>query len=137
MWKRAIFYGGLLALGTLGLQLLDYQRVVRAHSGEIYIFLIAAGFLMLGVFLGMRVLGAPKPTAFDGNSKAQQALGISPREMTILQEMASGRSNKEIAAHLNVSPNTVKTHVAKLFEKLGAKRRTEAVNKARDLGIVR
>jgi DNA-binding CsgD family transcriptional regulator len=137
MWKRAFLYGALLAFGTLALAWLDYQRVVRAHSGEIFIFLIALGFLVLGVFLGVRVLGAPKPAAFDGNSKAQEALGISPREMTILQEMATGLSNKEIAAHLNVSPNTVKTHVAKLFEKLGAKRRTEAINKARDLGIVR
>jgi DNA-binding CsgD family transcriptional regulator len=137
MWKRAILYGALLALGTLALQWLDYQRVVRAHSGEIYIFLIALGFLALGVFLGVRVFGAPKPAAFNGNLKAQEALGISPREMTILQEIAAGRSNKEIASHLNVSPNTVKTHVAKLFEKLGAKRRTDAINRARQLGIVR
>jgi DNA-binding NarL/FixJ family response regulator len=53
-----------------------------------------------------------------------------------LREIATGRSNKEIAAHLNVSPNTVKTHVSRLFEKLDARRRTDAVNKARQLGIV-
>jgi len=54
----------------------------------------------------------------------------------VLKEIAAGRSNKEIAAQLNVSPNTVKTHVARLFEKLGAKRRTDAINRARELGIV-
>ena len=56
--------------------------------------------------------------------------------MTVLQEIAAGRSNKEIAARLKISPNTVKTHAARLFEKLGAKRRTDAVKKARELGIV-
>jgi DNA-binding NarL/FixJ family response regulator len=136
MWKRAAFYGAFLAVGTLGLQWLDYQRLARAYSGDIYIFLIAAAFLALGVFVGARVMGAPKTAPFDGNPQAQAALGISPRELTILQELAAGRSNKEIAANLNVSPNTVKTHVASLFEKLGAKRRTDAINRARELGIV-
>ena len=138
MWKRAIFYGVFLAAGTLALQWLDYQRVVRAHSGDITIFLIAAGFLALGIYIGARVLAAPKPpTCFDGNPKARAALGISPREFTVLGELAAGRSNKEIAQRLNVSPNTVKTHVAQVYEKLGARRRTDAINKARELGIVR
>jgi DNA-binding NarL/FixJ family response regulator len=136
MWKRVAIYGALLAAGTLALQWLDYQRLARAHSGDIYIFLIALTFLALGVFVGARVLGAAKPTPFDGNPKAQVALGISPRELTILHEIAAGHSNKEIAARLHVSPNTVKTHVARLFEKLGAKRRTEAIRRARELGIV-
>jgi ATP/maltotriose-dependent transcriptional regulator MalT len=76
------------------------------------------------------------PASFDGNPKARAALKISASEMTVLEEIAAGRSNKEIAARLNVSPNTVKTHAARLFEKLGAKRRTDAVKKARELGIV-
>jgi DNA-binding CsgD family transcriptional regulator len=137
MWKRAAIYGALLAAGTLGLQWLDYLRLVRMHSEDIYIFLIAVGFLILGVFVGARVLGAPPmPANFDGNPKARATLRISASEMTVLEEIASGRSNKEIAARLNISPNTVKTHAARLFEKLGAKRRTEAVKKARELGIV-
>jgi DNA-binding CsgD family transcriptional regulator len=136
MWRRAAIYGAFLAVGTLGLQWLDYQRLVRVHSSDIYIFLIAVAFLALGVFVGARVIGATPPTNFDGNPKAQAALGISASEMTVLQEIAAGRSNKEIAARLNISPNTVKTHAARLFEKLGAKRRTDAVKKARDLGIV-
>ena len=136
MWKRVAVYGAALAVGTLALQWLDYERLVWAHSGDIYIFLIALGFLALGVFVGTRLLGAPKPAAFDGNPKAQAALGISPRELTILKELAAGRSNKEIAANLNVSPNTVKTHVSRLFEKLGSSRRTDAINRARELGIL-
>jgi DNA-binding CsgD family transcriptional regulator len=136
MWKRAALYGAFLAAGTIALQWLDYQRLARSHSGDIYIFLIAIAFLGLGVFIGARVLSGPKPATFDGNPKAQAALGISPRELTVLQEIAAGRSNKEIAAQLKVSPDTVKTHVARLFEKLGAKRRTDAINKARELGIV-
>jgi len=129
-------YGALLGVGTLALQWLDYQRMARAHSGEIYVFLIAGAFLALGVVIGARVLGAPKAGSFNGNPKAQVSLGISARELTVLQEIAAGRSNKEIAANLHVSPDTVKTHVARLFVKLGAKRRTDAINKARELGIV-
>jgi DNA-binding CsgD family transcriptional regulator len=136
-WKRVMFYGALLAAGTLALQWLDYQRLARAYSADIYLFLVAVAFLALGIFLGMRVLGsAPPPATFDGNPNARASLGISPSELKVLHEIAAGRSNKEIAARLEVSPNTVKTHVARLFEKLGAKRRTEAINRARELGIV-
>ena len=136
MWKRAAVYGASLAAGTLGLQWLDYQRLARAHSGDIYTFLISLAFLVLGVYIGARVTGHAAKPVFDGNPKAQAALGISPRELDVLREIAAGRSNKEIAARLNVSSSTVKTHVARLFEKLGAKRRTDAMNKARELGIV-
>ena len=138
LWKRVAFYGAVLAAGTFALQWLDYQRLARAHSDDIYFFLVAAAFLALGVYLGLRVFGARPvaPASFDGNPKAQSTLGISPSELKVLQQIAAGRSNKEIAAQLEISPNTVKTHVARLFEKLGARRRTEAINKARELGIV-
>ncbi len=135
-WRPVVLYGALLAAGTVALQWIDYQRLARAHSGELYTFLIAAGFLAAGVYIGARVLAGPPPPRSDGNAKAQAALRISPRELAVLHEIAAGRSTKEIAASLNVSPHTVKTHVARLFEKLGAKRRTEAINKARELGIV-
>jgi DNA-binding CsgD family transcriptional regulator len=136
MWKRVAVYGAALAVGTLALQWVDYQQVVRAHPGDIYIFLVALGFLGLGIFVGVRLFGAPRPAAFDGNPKAQAALGLSPRELTILQELAAGHSNKEIAANLNVSPNTVKTHVSRVYEKLGSSRRTDAIKRARELGIL-
>jgi DNA-binding CsgD family transcriptional regulator len=132
---RITAYGAFLAVGTVALQWLDYQRVARMHSGDLYIFLIAAAFLGLGVFVGMRLFGA-RPAEFAGNPQAVRSLGISARELKVLEELAAGRSNKEIAARLGVSPNTVKTHVARLFEKLGAKRRTDAIKQARELGIV-
>lgn len=135
MWKRITLYGVLLAAGTLALQWLDYQRLARAHSGDIYVFMIAAAFLALGVWLGARAFGA-RPRPFDGNPQAVAELGISARECEVLAEIVAGHSNKEIAARLKVSPNTVKTHVARLFEKLGAKRRTDAIRRARELGIV-
>lgn len=136
MWKQMVGYGALLAGGTLALQWLDYQRLARTHSVDIYLFLVAAGFLVLGIVLGARVFATPAPVAFDGNPKAQAALGLSERELEVLHELAAGHSNKEIATHLHVSPNTIKTHVARLFEKLGARRRTEAIHRARELGIV-
>jgi len=137
MWKQVAVYGLLLALCTLALQWLDYQRMARVHAGDIYDLLLAAGFLVLGLWIGARVLGRRTAApAFDGNPRALAELGISPREMAVLREIAAGHSNKQIAANLHVSPNTVKTHVARLFEKLGARRRTEALRKARELGLV-
>lgn len=137
MWKQIAIYGALLALGTLALQWVDYQRLARTRSGDIYDFLLAAAFLALGLLIGARVLGRRKASApFDGNPQAVAALGISPRELDVLAELAAGHSNKQIAARLQVSPNTVKTHVARLFDKLGARRRTEALRKARELGLL-
>ena len=136
MWKRVGAYGVALAAGALALQWLDYDRLAWSRPVEIYIALVAASFLAIGVFLGMRIFAAPAPAVFDGNPKAVASLGISPRELVVLKELAAGRSNKEIARRLNVSPNTVKTHLARLYEKLDAKRRTDAINRARELGIV-
>jgi DNA-binding NarL/FixJ family response regulator len=130
-------YGALLAAGAVGLQWLDYQRLAMAHPGEIYVFLIALAFLVLGLFIGARMFAAPASAPFDGNPRALATLGISPRELRVLEELAAGHSNKEIAARLHVSPNTVKTHVARLLEKLEAKRRTDAIARARELGILR
>jgi DNA-binding NarL/FixJ family response regulator len=135
-WKQVAVYGTLLAAGTLVLEWLDYQHLARARSGQVYVFVIAVLFLALGIVLGTRVIAARAPSSFDGNPAAQAALGISPRELDVLRLIAAGRSNKEIAEDLNVSPHTVKTHVARLFEKLEAKRRTDAINKARELGIM-
>ncbi|MEA1676011.1 helix-turn-helix transcriptional regulator [Nitrospirillum sp. BR 11163] len=134
--RRVALYGLALAIGTAALQWLDYQRLARAHSDDIYILLIAAAFLALGVMVGMRLMRPAPPLPAEGNVQAQAGLGISAREMAVLRELAAGRSNKEIALVLDISPNTVKTHLARLFEKLGAQRRTDAVNRARELGLV-
>lgn len=131
-------YGALLAAGAVILQWLDYRHVTRAHSWEIQFALIAALFLGLGIWVGVRLVGGRPPAAdTDGNPAARATLGISDREHEVLGLIAEGLSNKEIAQQLGVSPNTVKTHVARLLEKLGARRRTEAILKARELGIVR
>ena len=136
MWKQVVGYGAALAAGTLLLQWLDYQRLARLAPMELYLGLLALGFLALGVVLGVRVFAPPRPAPFDGNPQAVAALGISPRELEVLQALAVGLANKQIARQLDVSPNTVKTHVARLFDKLGAQRRTEAIRRARELGLV-
>jgi DNA-binding CsgD family transcriptional regulator len=135
-WKPVVSYGALLAAAAVALQWIDYHELARAHPGSLYTFVVAAGFLALGLYIGARVIARPQPAPFDGNAKALAALGISPRELEVLHEIAAGHSNKEIAERLSVSPHTVKTHVGRLFEKLEASRRTEAISKARELGIV-
>ncbi len=136
MWKRVLGYGGLLAAGALALTWLDYLHLARLRSGGFYVFVVALAFLALGVVVGVRLMGRGAPPAAAGNPQAVAALGLSAREMAVLQELAAGLSNKEIARRLDVSPNTVKTHLAHLYEKLGARRRTEAVLRARELGIL-
>ena len=134
LWRMA-GYGLLLAAGTLLLQGLDYLRLVRTHSDAIYIALVAALFLGIGAWVGTLAL-RPKPVPFEGNPQALATLGISPRELVVLKELAAGHSNKEIAQRLHVSPHTVKTHVGRLLEKLEARRRTDAIHRARELGIL-
>lgn len=135
-WRQVLVYGALLALGTALLQWLDYRWIARSHSIELYLLIVAAGFLALGLLIGTRVLGKAAPPRPAGNPAAQASLGISDREMTVLRELDAGHANKQIARNLRISPNTVKTHVARLFEKLGASRRTDALARARELGLL-
>ena len=135
-WRQAALYGALLALAAALLQWLDYRWLARSHSFELYLLLVALCFLAIGLFVGARLLGRASPPRPQGNPQARVALGISEREMVVLGELAAGYSNKEIARRLAVSPNTVKTHVARLFDKLGARRRTDAIARARDLGLL-
>lgn len=136
MVRTVLIYGAALALAAVALQWAEYQYFARAHAREIYIALIAAGFLGLGVWVGARIFRRPAAGPFERNVRAQASLGITDREFEVLKLLAAGRSNKEIAQGLAVSPNTVKTHVARLFEKLEAARRTEAILKARELGLI-
>jgi DNA-binding CsgD family transcriptional regulator len=135
-WKAALLYGGALAVGPLALDWAQYQRLARARTADVYLALVAAAFLVLGLWLGVRLLGRRDPPPSDGNPAARASLGISERELAVLKALADGRSNKEIAAAFHISPHTVKTHVARLYEKLGARRRTDAVARARALGIL-
>ena len=136
MVRTVLIYGAVLALAAVALQWAEYQYFVRAHPGELYVALIAAGFLGLGIWVGGRIFRRPAPAPFEPNVRAQASLGITEREFEVLKLLAAGRSNKEIAQGLAVSPNTVKTHIARLFEKLEAARRTQAILKARELGLI-
>lgn len=137
MLKTVLIYGFALAAGAVALQWLEYKIWARAHAGTVYIALIAAGFLGLGIWVGWRLFHRePRASEFTPNERARSSLGITGRERQVLQLLADGRSNKEIAARLGLSPNTVKTHIARLFEKLRVVRRTEAIQLARELGLV-
>jgi len=137
-WRSLAAYGAALAVGAFALSWLDYRQMTRAYPTELAVSLGALGFLALGVFVGVRLFAPrPAPSAPGGDiDAARDALGISPREHDVLLALAAGLSNKEIAQKLDVSPNTIKTHLARLFEKLGARRRTEAIMRARAQGLL-
>lgn len=137
-WKVVGLYGIALAAGTLALQWLEYLALARLHTLEVILTLVAVAFLGLGIWVGARLFRTlPRQEgSFTPNTQARESLGITDREWDVLQRVAAGRSNKEIAIELAVSPNTVKTHVARLLEKLGASRRTAAVRSARELGLI-
>jgi hypothetical protein len=94
MLKTSLIYGCLLAAGALGLQWVQLQYLVRVHPAEIYLALIAAAFLGLGIWVGAR-LGRRPPVAFEANTRVQASLGIRGRELEVLQLLAAGRSNLE------------------------------------------
>ena len=138
MWRTILIYGAILLAGVVVLKLVEFQLLARTHPGELYIGLLAVGFMALGVWVGVKLFPRPAPAAaFVVNDKARESLGISEREFEVLELLAAGRSNKEIANQLNVSPNTVKTHVAKLYGKLEVSRRTAAIVRARELGMLK
>lgn len=136
VFRTILIYGVLLAAGAFGLRWMEYQFVIRTHATETYLVLIALAFMGLGIWAGARLFRRPAPGPFTPNRQACASLGVSDRELEVLELLAAGRSNKEIAHQLAVSPNTIKTHVANLFEKLEAKRRTQAISRARELGII-
>jgi DNA-binding NarL/FixJ family response regulator len=136
MIRTVILYALALAAGALLLQWLEYNYFVRAFSTEIYIALIALAFAGLGVWAGMQLARRPASATFEKNDAAIASLGITLREQDVLALLAAGKSNKEIAQKLGVSPNTVKTQVASLYQKLEVQRRTQAVQKARELALI-
>ena len=136
MKRVVILYALGLAAGAFALQWLQYNYLVRAFSTEIYIGLIALAFAGLGVWAGMRLARRPASATFEKNTAAIASLGITLREQEVLGLLAAGKSNKEIADKLGISPNTVKTQVASLYQKLEVQRRTQAVQKARELALI-
>lgn len=135
MTRTIILYGLALAAGMLLLEYLDYKHVAHAWSTEFYVACVAIIFVALGIWVGNR-LTAKTRDPFARNDAAIKSLGISTREVEVLDMLAAGHANKVIARNLDISPNTVKTHVAKLFEKLGVASRTQAIGRARELDIL-
>ncbi len=136
MKKTVVLYAVALAVGALLLQWLEHQYALRLLSGEVYILILAAGFTVLGVWLGYRLTNGPKQAPPDRNQKALDALKISDKEYEVLELLAEGHSNQEIAERLFVSPNTIKTHLASLYRKLEVSRRTQAISRARELRLI-
>lgn len=135
--KRTIaLYALALAAGVFILQWLEYKYVTRVFAGEFYILLIALGFTALGAWTAWRLTHKTSTSVFEKNDAALRSLGVTAREYETLELLAAGLSNKEIARKLEVSPNTVKTHVSKLYDKLEVSRRTQAVQKAKDLALI-
>ncbi len=132
-----LLYATILTGGMLAIQWLDFGLYTLDGGKDWQIGIAAFIFLCLGIWLGARLFSRDATEPVEaGNPRARAALGISDREYEVLQELAKGLSNKEIASELRVSPNTIKTHIARLLEKLEANRRTEAVARARELEIL-
>ncbi len=148
MKRHVLLYGLIAGLLIAALKWTEYRFLVIEHSIEIYGGLIAATFAVLGIWLGLKLTGrrervvikevpVPSGAPFHPDDQRREALGITPRELEILELIAQGLSNREIAEKLFVSENTVKTHSSRVFDKLGAKRRTQAVQLGKELRLIR
>ena len=136
MWRQVVIYGVLLALAAVGLEWLRFRHVTRIDSTEIYVAILAIGFIALGIWVGRKLTPQPRSPEFERNDAAILSLGLTDRECEILGHLASGQSNKELARTFAISPNTVKTHLARVFEKLEVQNRMQAVEKARWLALI-
>ena len=147
MKRQVLIYGLLGGILITVLKVTEYRFLVVEHSIEVYGGLIAATFAVLGIWLGLKLTGkrervvvrevpvaAAEPFVLD--ERKQGDLGITPRELEVLGLMAQGMSNREIAGKLFVSENTVKTHSSRVFDKLGARRRTQAVQLGKEFGLL-
>ena len=145
MKKHILIYGLCGGVLIVILKLVEYRFLVIQHSIEIYGGLIALLFAVLGIWLGLKLTKNKKtvivrevlaPQFFTLNETRLRQLGITRRELEILELIANGLSNREIAEKLFVSENTVKTHSSRLFDKLSAQRRTQAVQLGKESGLI-
>lgn len=147
MWKHVLLYGVVGGALIAGLKLIEYRWLIVQHSFEIYGGIVATIFAAVGIWLGrkltrntetvvVREVMVPAPADFVRDEAKLASLGITPRELEILELIAQGLSNKEIADRVFVSENTVKTHSSRVFDKLGAKRRTQAVQFGKELRLI-
>ena len=144
---HTLIYGLCGGVLIVALKLLEFKFLVIEHSLEIYAGLVAAIFASLGIWLGLKLtkkqevvvvkeVPVPAPQSFTLNEQRLKDLGITRRELEILELIARGMSNREIADKLFVSENTVKTHSSRLFDKLSARRRTQAVQIGKEMGLI-
>ena len=147
---HALIYGVTGGLLIVILKVVEFRFLVVEHSLEIYGGIIAALFAAVGIWLGLKITNkeevvllkevvreVPVPAEpFAINEEHLRTLGITKRELEILELIARGMSNREIADKLFVSENTVKTHSSRLFDKLSAKRRTQAVQIGKEIGLI-
>lgn len=154
-YKTVIIYSVSLALLIVFLRLIEYQLIILNNSFQFYVGGIALFFTVLGIWLATKLISPKNKTIivekekivekqvfintaepFVLNEKALAETELSTRELEVLQLMAKGLSNREIADSLYVSVNTIKTHIGNLFFKLEASRRTQAVEKAKNMGLI-
>jgi two-component system, NarL family, response regulator LiaR len=149
MKRHVLIYGLIGGILITVLKWTEYRFLVIEHSIEIYGGLTAATFAVLGIWLGLKLTGtrqrivvkevpvpAGEPFVFVPDERRREDLGITRREFEVLELIAQGMSNREIAGKLYVSENTVKTHSSRVFDKLGAKRRTQAVQFGKEFGLL-
>ncbi len=148
MVKKILLYGAVLGVLTLILKYIEYKIFVKDHLMELYLGLLAVFFTVVGIWAGLKltrkkevVIVKEVPVIIDRenfvlNENLLKQLSISKREYEVLELIAGGLSNQEIADKLFVSQNTIKTHSSRLFEKLDVSRRTQAVEKAKSLGLI-
>jgi two-component system, NarL family, response regulator LiaR len=145
--KAVLLYGICGGLLIAALRFVEYRFLVVEHSLEIYGGLIALLFATVGIWFGLtltrtkevlvvREVAVPANRPFARNAAKVAELGITPRELEILQQIAAGKSTRQIADALFVSENTVKTHTSRLFDKLDVNRRTQAVDVGKRLGLI-
>jgi len=147
MKRHVLLFGLVGGILITSLKWMEYRFLMIEHSFEIYGGLVAATFAILGIWLGLKLtrtpqkvvvreVPAPPGMPFTPDNKKREDLGITPRELDILELIAKGLSNREIAEKLFVSENTVKTHSSRVLGKLGAKRRTQAVQLGKEYGLL-
>lgn len=147
MRKHVLLYGLLGGAAIVVLRLIEYRWLVVEYSVEIYAALTAAVFAAVGIWLGQRLtrpretvivreVMVPAPANFVRDDRKLESLGVTPRELEILELIAAGLSTREIAERVHVSENTVKTHSSRVFDKLGARRRTQAVQLGKELKLI-
>ena len=145
MLKHLAIYGACGGLLIVAMRAIEYRFLVVQHSFEIYVALVAAGFAAVGIWLGLSItrrevvvkeVAVPVAAPFVPDAARIAELGITPRELEVLRLIAEGLSTKEMAERLFVSENTVKTHISRVLDKLGASRRTQAVQLAKSQGVI-